>query len=535
MGMDANQSRDGQALLSTGRQMRRALRALGKWRWLALSVGVAAALASAFAVTLVRDRYEASARVFVDTQTVLKPLMAGLAHQPDIDLQLRMLARTLISRSNVERLLETPGLGLDVSTASAREQTIATLTEQIKIVPVSPGSSANLFEVKYRGSHPDVAKRVVEATVALFIDSGEGQKKRDSADAGRFIDDQIQVYERKLVEAESRLKDFKVRNFGVTGASSQDYFARVSILTDETNRLRVELSAAERGRESFRRELASEQPQLPVDVALRSGSPVIVELEARLETQKSALDDLLRRYTDAHPDVASTRRLVSQLQLDLEKRRASEEARLSAMGKAPQAATSPVYQKLRISLADAEAQVAALRTQLGAKQAQLESFRSTATRAPQVEAELTQLNRDYEVIRKNYDTMVVRRESAQLGVKMDQSSQLAEFRLIEPPHAATMPVFPGQLHAALLGLLASIVLGVTAALLADRIAPTVDSAAALRVLSQRPLLGAVSRLTTPSAMRAARAKSLRYASVFALLMLAQAAWVYWVAARSALT
>jgi polysaccharide chain length determinant protein (PEP-CTERM system associated) len=534
MAMDAILTRDSNALAGATRQLRRSLRALVKWRWLALSVGVVGALASAFGIVLVKDRYEASARVFVDTQTVLKPLMAGLAHQPDADLQVRLLARTLISRNNVERLLATPDLGLDVATPEARELAITTLSDHIKIVPVSTGGGSNLFEIKYRGSNPDMAKRVVQATLALFIDSGEGQKKRDSEDAGRFIDQQIQDYESKLVTAENRLKEFKMRNFGFTGASSQDYFARVSVLTDDTNRLRVELSSAERAREAFRRELATEQPQLPVDVALRSGSPIVAELEVRLDAQKNVLDDLLRRYTDAHPDVASAKRLVAQLQNDLTQRRSSEEARLSAMGKAPQAATSPVYQKLRISLAEAEAQVAGLRTQLGAKQSQLDAFRNTATRAPQVEAELAQLNRDYDVIRKNYETMVARRESAQLGVKMDQSAQLAEFRLIEPPHAAAMPVFPGRLHAAVLGLVGAIVLGVLAALAADRVAPTIDSAATLRVISQRPLLGAVSRLTTPSAMRAARFKSLRYVSILGLLMAAQAAWVYWVATQSAL-
>ncbi|MBK7744621.1 MAG: hypothetical protein IPI40_13670 [Betaproteobacteria bacterium] len=51
------------------------------------------------------DKYEASARIYVDTQSVLKPLMSGIAIQPNIDQQVMILSRTLISRPNVEKLV----------------------------------------------------------------------------------------------------------------------------------------------------------------------------------------------------------------------------------------------------------------------------------------------------------------------------------------------------------------------------------------------------------------------------------------------
>ena len=68
------------------RQVSGILVSMWQRRWLGMAAAWAAALLSMAAVTvLVRDRYEASARVFVDTQTVLKPLMTGLAFQPDVD------------------------------------------------------------------------------------------------------------------------------------------------------------------------------------------------------------------------------------------------------------------------------------------------------------------------------------------------------------------------------------------------------------------------------------------------------------------
>jgi polysaccharide chain length determinant protein (PEP-CTERM system associated) len=507
-------------------QVKHVARVVSKRRWLALGAAAAAAVGSGVAIATLSDRYEAKARVYVDTQTVLKPMMAGLTFQPDVDQQVRMLANTLISRPNVERLVSTPALQIDVSEISARERLITGLMAQIKVAPSGAG---NLYEISYRGDSPERALRLVDATVQMFVSAGAGDKKRDSEDAGRFIDDQVRNYEAKLVEAENRLKDFKIRNFGVSGVSNQDYYARVSLLTDEVNKLRVELSAAEQSRDAFRRELAQEDPQLPAELAPKTGSAAVLEVEGRLEAQKKVLDDLVRRFTDEHPDVVSARRVITQLEAEARSRREAEERALAKLGKTGKAATSPVYQKLRISLAEAEAQVASLRSQLATQQGRLDQVRSSAGRLPQVEAELAQLNRDYDIIRKNYDAMVSRREAAALGVKVDASAQLAEFRVVEPPRVSPSPVFPSRLHLALIAVVASLAVGIGVAVLADSMRPTFDDAKSLEQLSGRPVLGAVSMLVTPQGQVDKRTRLVRFGAALCVLLVLQAVWVGWIA------
>jgi len=495
-------------------------------RWLALGCGAAAAIACAVAVSLVPERHEAVARVYVDTETVLKPLMSGLTFEPDIDQQVRMLARTLISRDNVEQLLRMPGLQFDMSTPARKEATVSRLMEQIRIAPTGAG---NLYEITYRGPSPSAARRLVDATVQMFVHSGVGAKKRDSEDAGRFIDEQIRVYEAKLVESENRLKEFKSRNFSVSGVSDHDYFTRISAMTEEVHKLRVELAAAEQARDTYQHALDAEEPRLPAELASRYGGVPAPEVEVRLEAQKRALDELLRRYTEAHPDVIGARRVIAQLEAEVRDHRQAEERLLAGFGKAGRAVTNPVYQKLRLSLSEAEAEVAALRSQLGAQQARLDELRALAGRVPEVEAELVQLNRDYDVLRKNYDQMVVRRESASLGMKLDESSHLADFRVIEPARVSSSPVFPGRLHLALIGVLVSIGAGLGAAVVADLVRPTFSEAASLRQFSGRPLLGTVSARVTPQEMQLRRSGFLQFAAALSILAALQLSWVAWVA------
>ncbi|MGY0196443.1 XrtA system polysaccharide chain length determinant [Leptothrix sp. BB-4] len=510
------------------RQAAQIARGVWRYRWLAVTVTWAFALVGAAIVWLVPERFAATARVYVDTQTVLKPLMAGLAFQPDIDQQVRMLGRTLISRPNVELLVKNPAIGLSTGKQEEDEATIELLMKSIK---VENTGGPNLYSLSYRDPDSARALRLVEALVSMFMSSGTEGKRKDSEEASRFIDEQIKDYETKLVEAENRLKDFKLRNLTVASTTNQDYFARMGAITDEINRLRSQLGAAEQSRDAIKRELAAELPQLPVDAA-SAPSSLTPDLDARLDVQRRQLDDLLRRYTDAHPDVITVRRTISQLE---EQRRVEHDAKArieSNRPKAVGAATNPVYQRLRISLTEAEANVASLRAQLGTQNSRLEEIRAQAGRMPQAEAELAQLNRDYDIIRKNYEQLVSRREAASLGVKIDQTGSIADFRLIEPPRVMPQPVFPSRIQLAMAMMLLSLLAGIGTAWAMTIIKPTFSNERELREFTKRPVLGGLTRIIEGPALALARQERLRVAGVAGLFLLGHIGWITFVAIHS---
>lgn len=503
----------------TLRQVSSILIAMWQRRWVGVAVAWIIAVLGAGVVYVMRDRYEASARVFVDTQTVLKPLMNGLAFQPDVDQQVRMLARTLISRPNVERLIQSPRIGLQYLSEADREKIIDRFTKEIKVMP---SGDANLFAITYRDINPQRAQRVVEDLVALFVTSGVVDKQRDSEQARQFLDDQIKSYETKLTEAENRLKDFKIKNFGLTGTSNQDYFARMSTSSDEVSRLRVELQAAEQARDALRRELSNEDPTMPAEA---SGLPVqspTAEIDARLDAQKRQLDDLMRRYTDEHPDVVAVRRSIAQLE---QQRRAELDAKARTGGKLRPAPTSPVFQKIRVTLAEAEAKVAALRGQLGAQQGQLDQARNMASRMPAVEAELAQLNRDYDVVRKNYEQLVARRESASLGEKIDQTTKVASFRVVEPPRVSPTPAKPSRMLVALASIAVALLGGAAATFGLSQVFPSVYDARQLKEISGRPVLGSVSLVVGPVIHEQERRQNRVFAGALVVFLLANVGWL----------
>ena len=496
-------------------------------RWMAIAVAWIVALAGALVVWVVPERHEARARVYVDTQTVLRPMMVGLAFQPDIDQQVRMLGRTLISRPNVERLVNNPAIGLDKLEPGQLDAQIETLMKSIK-VELTGGN--NLYAISYRDQDPVRARKLVEVLVGMFMESGLDSKRKDSAEASRFIDEQINLYEGKLTEAENRLKDFKLKNMSVAATTNQDFFGRIQTLTDDVNRLRVALGAAEQSRDATRRELTNEEPNLPVAAA--SAVSLTPDLDSRVETQKRQLDEMLRRYTEEHPDVLTTRRIISQLEDQRRRELDALKSSNSAVRRAA-AATNPVFQRLRLNLADAEANVASLRSQLGNQQARLEEIRAQSNKVPQAEAELVQLNRDYEIMRRNYDQLVQRREAASLGVKIDQTSSMADFRLIEPPRVLPTPVFPSRIQLALGVMLLAVASGIAVAYAQTLLNPVFSSERELREFTKRPVLGSLLKVEDPRDRDLERQDRIKLSGVMGLFVLANVGWVAWITMRSA--
>jgi polysaccharide chain length determinant protein (PEP-CTERM system associated) len=481
----------------------RHLRGMWHRRWIGLATAWAVAIIGVAIIYRVPEKYEASARVYVDTESLLRPLLAGLAIQPNVDQQVALMSRTLISRPNVEKLVRLADLDLDTRTARDRDDLI---DEVMRTIRLDGNVSSNLYVISYRDAEPNRARKVVQSLLTIFVESSLGDKRQDTQSAVRFLDDQIKRYEETLRTAENKIKDFRLKYMGVSSQQGQDYFTRMQAVHSDIEVAKLELQSAEQARDAYKLQLAGEQPMLvPNDLDAVGNREVAPELDARIAALRRDLDSLLRKYTDQHPDVIATQRLIQELE---QERKTEIEARRKAMAAAAPKGQNPVdqnpvTQQIRISLADAEANVASARAKLGGLQAQYQQLKSQAQLVPQVEAEFTALNRDYDVQKKTYESLIARREAAAMG-KDVQDTGGAQFRVIDPPRVSPQPVAPNRLVLLVVVLAMAVGAGVFASLLASEMMPTFHDARTLRDVTKRPLLGMVSMLPSETLHRARR-------------------------------
>ncbi|MBI3347409.1 MAG: chain length-determining protein [Burkholderiales bacterium] len=494
------------------------VRRMWKYRWVGLIVAWVTGLVGAVVVFVLPDRYEASARIYVDTQSILKPLMSGLAVQPNVEQQVTMLSRTLISRPNVEKLVRMADLDLKNQSKAQQEATIETVTTNLSI---QSSGRDNLYILGYRDNDPDTAKRVVQSLVSIFVESSLGATRQGTSTATTFINEQIKAYETKLEEAETRLKEFRLKNLANMSGDGKDAAAHLAELSAQMERARLEYREAVNARDAAKAQMEAEKArggaQTTVQSLIQEANTNIStpETDARLADQRRNLDALLQRYTDQHPDIIATRKLIKDL--EEQKKREMAELRKAAMN-VPSAsvgqtsAGSGAMQELVRIVATTEVQVASLRARVDEYSGRYAQAMAALKTAPQMEAEAAQLNRDYAIQKRNYEELVQRREQASLSGELDVASGVADFRVIDPPRANPKPVAPNRLLLLAGAMAAALGVGFFTTFAASQLRPVFHDANDLRARVELPILGVVTRLVTDADRARQRVDLIRFSA-----------------------
>ena len=456
------------------------LKGIWKYRWYAMSMAWAVMLIGGIIVARLPNDFQASARVYVDAQSILKPLLSSMTSVPNIEQQVSIMSRTLLSRPNLERVMRMADLDLKAESLNDKEKIVDDLTTQIKITETGRD---DIYTITYDNENPKVGKDVVQSLLTIFVEGSVGDKKQDSDKAVRFIGDQIKTYEDKLTAAEDALKGFKQKNAELLPRQGSDYGGKLQESADALNQAKLDLSEASQARNAIQTQMNGGAPAAGGDGMPIANNP---ELDARLLAANKHLDELRTQYTDKHPDVVGTRRLIA----DLEKQKV-EDAKTRKPGVDDGANFSPLMQQLAVALSAARAKEASARARVEEFEARYTRLKMQAQAAPDVEAQFTQLNRDYQINKDNYEKLVGRRDAAQLSGDLSNATDLLTFRVIDPPTVPRLPVGPKRPKLFTLVFLAALAAGAGLALLIAQIRPTYLSQADLQSGTNMPVLGSV--------------------------------------------
>ena len=481
------------------------LHGMWRYRWSGLFISWMVAIIGWLAVLGLPNQYEANAVIYIDTDSVLKPLLKGLAVETDTMEELAVISRILLSRENLLSVIRETDMDLSVNSAEDREKLLLELAKKIKLNTGNRGrrNAQNIYEISYRADSPQRVYQVVSVLLNTMTESLLNSSRTDTVAAQKFLDNQIKEYEERLRIAEKKLAEFKKQNIGLMPNEKGGYYTRLQSAQNNVDETTTQLRLATQRRIELYKQLSGERPILRSS----SNSPSSQSLLSKYQQQ---LDLMLTKYTDQYPDVLSLRQQIEELKANPEKSSMNSESSSSSTE------FNPVYQDLKIEASKADVEVEALKVQLSEQKLIVENLKGLVDSIPEVEAKLAELNRDYDVTHKRYLELVDRRESARLSDMADQSNSEMTIRVIEAPVVPVLPSGPKRKLFLFATLIIALGTGLGWCVLRYIIKPTITNSRQLRQEFEVPIFGTVSNTLTRAHLIK---RSIQLASFFSVIFL----------------
>jgi len=445
-----------------------------------------------FFVAQLENVYESEAIVFADTQSILGPLLKGITVETNTEDQIQLMVKTLLSRTNLDRITRMTDLDVRAKSDLQYESLIDNLKEGI-IIKKTGGKRQNIFKISFEDQDPEMAKDVVQAVLTVFIETTIGENRIDSDSAQKFLTTQINDYESRLLAAESRLTDFKQKYNDVLPNQYGGYYQKLTKAKEQLKKIELDLLETKTQLKSAKAQLPdkrTESNKTPSNI--KNDNTIETTYDKRISELETSLDNLSVRYTNKYPDIIEIENRLSHLKQqrtnEIEKYLDSstdENANYSL-------SQSPVTQEILMQINQLENQVASFTVRADNYRKEVTDLESKIHILPEIEAELVALNRGYNITKDKYEELLTRRETAQLAKQADDSNSKIKFNVIEPPRASSEPIGPKRILFIVMIAFLGFGAGTGLSLLVSQINPVVTSTSQVARLTGIPIFGVVS-------------------------------------------
>ena len=489
------------------------LRSMWRFRWYAMALAWVVVLSGWIFVGRMPDIYSVSSKLYVDTESVLRPLMRGLTLETNISQRLRLMTKTMLSRPNMEKLARLTDLDVTATTPQQMDRLLTGLSKDV--ILRTDRRDPNLYDISYSHKDPEIAKKVVQGLLTIIVEGTLGESQENSSTAQQFLDKQIKEYEARLVETEEKLKAFKRKNTKMMPTLRKGYFQSLQSTQIEQERAELELKEATNKRTELLRQMKGEEPVFGI---LESPRRQLVNspIDSKIKDLKDQRNDLLLKYTELHPQIVSIDEKIKLLEAQKRGEVSEEETGVAIE---PELDKNPVYQQIKMSLAQTETQIATLTVRVKEFKDRIQNLQNMVDTIPDIETELGKLNRDYEVNKKKYDTLVSRMETAKMSEDVEQTGDGVKIRVIDPPILPRSPSGPNRLLFNIATFVLAIGMALALSFVLSQIRPVYHDQRSLRLSTGVPVLGSVSRIWTPELLKKKKVEYGGFIAAFSVLFI----------------
>jgi succinoglycan biosynthesis transport protein ExoP len=453
-----------------------------RWWWitpLALSIAIGALL-----VRFLPKEYKSSATLGV-TAALVSPSIVNQATTFDNFERLRAIQQQLVS---------TP-----ILTRVAREEHLSSVSELRNTIDIKvPDPVANTNEIRrldtfivsYSDSEPQRAQRVTNRLVRVFVDESSKVRTERAEDTTMFISAQLAASQTRITDLEMRLRKAKEEYMGQlpeqTGANLQTIAGLRAAIASDATQVR-----GERDRLMLINQQIDAVDKNTIDEPLPlRGGEALVSPEARVASLERELGAARAMYKDPHPEVQRI-----QEELALARKDAAAAKQQPPADRLAKLQRNPAYLSLVGERDVARSRIKDLERDQADSQAQIARYQSRIEAAPMVEQQLTNIQREYDLEKLQYNDLSAKQRSAAIAASVERNRSGERFDVLDPASYPAAPLKPIPLRVWLGSILGGIVVGAGLTLLREYFDSSVHDERDLRDTLDVPILGSIARIS----------------------------------------
>jgi polysaccharide chain length determinant protein (PEP-CTERM system associated) len=465
-------------------------------------ISVALSAASVVLIALLPDVYQATTTILVDPQKIPEKYVASTVTSDPND-HLNTLKQQVLSTSRLQEIIDRDHLFPTLRRTMSREEVLDYMRKKIKI-ELKQGSDQGLssFTITYEDRDRTAVAAIANQLAASFIDWNLQVRQQQATNTTQFLSSELEQAKRSLEQQESQLEAFKLKHVGSTPDQLDGNLQTISRIQTQ---LQSNADAISRLDEE-RIMMTQARPPITADVASLSERDRLMLDKHRLENE---LSKLRREFTDTYPDVVLVK---GQLQ--------SVTARLAAMPAPDNGGQYDSVSQARLTVITKELE--RHRAQQAALEQEISSYQSKVDSVPVLETQLTELTRNYETSRQNYQSLLDKRMSASMSQDLERKQQAEHFIVLDEAKTPEKPIRPRRMLLMLGATLGSMLLTLVAILGIHMLLGRIDSEAQLRSLLPEsvPVLGTIPPIVSQAERRAKRIAFVRTLTLSAAICVA---------------
>jgi succinoglycan biosynthesis transport protein ExoP len=380
-------------------------------------------------VSMIPNVYRATTTILVDPQKIPERYVASTVTS-DPNGRMNTLTQQVLSASRLQEIIDRDNLYLELRKKKSREEVLDYMREKTKIeLKQSPEPEQGLssFSISYEDKDRLLVATIANQLAASFIDWNLKVRQQQALGTTQFLSNELEQAKQSLEEQESQLAAFKMNHAGATPDQLNGNLQALSRLQADVQSNMDAISRLDQERIL----LIQIKPTEVRDTMTLTERERLLQEKHRLESERR---NLKRQFTDTYPDVIA---VTEQLN--------NTYARLATMPESNLDSTLSYDSNTQVRLTLIDKELQRHKQQQEAFQQQIRLYQGKGVSVPALETQLSELTRNYEVSRQNYQSLLDKTLSAGMSEELERKQQAERFTILDLAKSPEKPIRPKRL------------------------------------------------------------------------------------------